>query len=194
MRHDIILDGYAFRLRPIGDADAKFVISLRSNPQLNRYLHPSSNRVEDQLDWFAEYYRRPGDYYFVLERKDNNASEGVVSVYNIDTEYRTGEWGRWIIKPGSIGAVESALLIYRVAFERLHLHVLYCRTMADNAKVVSFHDSCGIIQRTLLPLYFDIDGRRFDAVEHQIDTFTWAKICPRLEKLAQLTARRATLG
>ena len=68
MRHNLSIEGYAFRLRPIVDTDAAFVVALRSNPELNRYLHAGANRLKDQLAWLAQYYEREGAYYFVIER------------------------------------------------------------------------------------------------------------------------------
>lgn len=190
MRHNIWLEGYAYRLRPINDDDAEFVIDLRSNPKLNRYLHASSNKLEDQLAWFTQYYNRSDDYYFLLERQDNGVREGMIAIYEIDAINKIGEWGRWVLKPSSLAAVESVWLIYWVAFEIIKLKSVYCRTVAENTKVVSFHDSCGIVECQLLPNYFDINGRRMDAIEHRVNSDTWTRIRPRLEKLAQLTARK----
>jgi RimJ/RimL family protein N-acetyltransferase len=189
MRHNLTLAGPAFRLRPIADADAALVLQLRGNLMLNRYLHPVSKHVGDQLVWLARYYERPGDYYFIVERQDSGAAEGVISLYDIDSQAACGEWGRWILKPGSLAAAESAWLIYRCAFEQLELERVYCRTVAANAPVVSFHDSCGIADKRLLPNYFELGGKRVDAVEHQVTIQIWGEIGPRLEKLAERTAR-----
>lgn len=194
MRHDLTLEGHAFRLRPITDADALLLVELRGNPELNYYLHASSNRVEDQLAWLARYYEREGDYYFVLERRASRMPEGVLSLYNIDPATHSGEWGRWILKPGSLGAVESAWLIYRAALELLGLDSVYCRTVANNEKVVSFHDSCGVTTCRILPHHFELGERKLDAVEHRVDRASWVKIAPRLERLALLTAQKATRG
>ena len=190
MKHSIIQEGHAFRLRPICDDDAELVVQLRSNPELNRYLHASSDRVEDQLAWFESYYTRTGDYYFVVEQCQTRQSEGVISIYDVDATRRTGEWGRWILRPGSLAAVESAWLIYRVAFEQLGLKKVYCRTIADNQKVVSFHDSCGISQRRRLRNFAEIRGQKMDVIEHEIDAASWKEIGPRLETVARLTVRR----
>lgn len=194
MRHDLTIIGSAFRLRPIGDADAFLILELRCNPYLNRYLHATSSTLEDQLAWLASYYERPGDYYFVIERKETGRPEGVISVYDIDPNAACGEWGRWILKPGSLAAVESAWLIYRCAFEQLGLESIYCRTVASNAAVVSFHDSCGIDNRRLLPGHFKLDGHRVDAVEHQVDRQSWVEIGPRMEKIVHFTSRRLQRG
>lgn len=189
MRHDLTLSGPAFRLRPIGDADAAWVLKLRGDVALNRYLHATSASLADQLAWFSRYYERPGDYYFVVERH-SASPEGVIAVYDVDSQAGCGEWGRWILAPGSLAAIESAWLIYRCAFELLGLQRVYCRTVADNTAVVSFHDSCGITYRRLLPAHVELNGRHVDAIEHSVDLDAWREIGPRLARLAQLTARR----
>ncbi len=194
MRHNVSIEGFAFRLRPVSDADAKLVLSLRNNPERNAYIHTTSENIEDQLKWLEAYYNRQDDYYFVIERIDSNIAEGVISLYDIDSMGACGEWGRWILKPESLAAVESAWLIYRCAFEKLKLRHVFCRTVADNRQVVAFHDSCGITKRSLLSDYFKIGGGVVDAVEHQIDLHLWSKINAKLEKLAQLTARRLRRG
>lgn len=194
MKHDLILEGPAFRLRPVVDADSPFVIGLRRNSSLNRYLHETSPNLESQLMWMSQYYERTNDYYFVVERRATGASEGLVSLYNVDTQAATGEWGRWILKSNSLAAVESTWLIYRCGFEKLNLKSVYCRTVAENEKAVSFHDSCGITTRRVLDDYFEFGGNRLDAVEHEVSYDSWAIIGPRLEKLALLTSRRLLNG
>lgn len=194
MRHDITLAGHGLRLRPIADADAGFVLQLRSDPALNRWLHATSGRLDDQLRWLAAYYARPGDWYFVIERLAGGAPEGVVALYDLDAASQAAEWGRWILRPGSLAAVESAWLVYRCAFERLGLAAAFCRTVADNARVVSFHDSCGITRRTTLPGHFTLGTQRVDAVEHRVERADWPALSARLEPLARLTARRLARG
>ena len=54
MRHNIHLEGYAFRLRPISDADAQFVLDLRCDPELARFIHSTPPRLSDQLAWLTE--------------------------------------------------------------------------------------------------------------------------------------------
>ena len=58
MRHDLSLEGSAFRLRPVSDADARLVVELRNNEALNSYLHATPPGLESQLAWLARYYDR----------------------------------------------------------------------------------------------------------------------------------------
>ena len=190
MRHDICIDGSVYRLRPVTDGDAVQILELRSNPELNHFLHATSGIIDDQLAWLANYYQRADDYYFVIERRSDGRSEGVIALYNIDWSTKAGEWGRWIIRSGSLAAIESAYLIYCVAFERFGLESVYCRTVAGNVKVVSFHDSCGIVNRKILPNHFDLAGGKHDAVEHCVDCAFWLDLRLRLERLVVSAAQR----
>lgn len=190
MLHDITIEGLALRLRPVTDADAALIIEFRSDEQRSRYLHQISLDVSDQLAWLARYYEREGDYYFVVERREGSYPEGLISIYNIERASNSGEWGRWILRSGSLAATESVWLIYRCAFESLMLESVYCRTVSANEKVVSFHDSCRIADRRLLPGFFSLNGQVLDAVEHRVTRSAWSELSPRLEKLSGLLAPR----
>ena len=106
MRHELSLAGAAFGLRPVRDDDAAFIVGLRSDPELGRWLNPTSPNVADQLAWLARYYERTGDYYFVIERLSNGAAEGLIGLY--DVEGGEAEWGRWLLKPGSLAAGDGS--------------------------------------------------------------------------------------
>jgi len=190
MLHDICVEGSVYRLRPVNDGDAAQVLELRCNPELNRFLHPTSGIIDDQMTWLASYYQREGDYYFTIERRSDGSCEGFISLYNMEGLAKTGEWGRWILRPGSLAAVESAYLIYKVAFDQFKLESAYSRTVADNFKVVSFHDSCGISNRKILPNHFEIAGNWHDAIEHCVERACWVELSPRLESLVALHAKR----
>lgn len=181
-------------MRPINDDDAAFVVRLRTDPSLNRYLHSTPLNVEKQITWLRDYYNRPNDYYFVIERRSNGVPEGVVSLYDIDPQTACGEWGRWVLKSNSLAAPESSWLIYRCAFEQIQLKSVYCRTVAANEAVVSFHDSVGFMNRTTLPRHFCIDGTPMDAIEHTVDLARWNEISPDLQRMAEIVARRLSRG
>lgn len=190
MRHDLVLEGAAFRLRPVGDADAAFIVGLRNDAALNRYLHPSAATIDEQLAWLASYYERRGDYYFVIERMAGNRAEGLIALYDIDEKNGSGYMGRWVIGKGSLAAIESAWLVYRVGFEMLDLKYIYTRTVAENEAVVSFHDSCNIVDRRVLPGYFHFGGRTYDAIEHRIYRAAWTSVSKEMEVSSKRLANR----
>ncbi|MGA2936324.1 MAG: GNAT family N-acetyltransferase [Syntrophobacteraceae bacterium] len=189
MQHEIRIDGFAFALRPVTTGDAERIVELRSNPQLSRYLHPVSANVSLQREWIQTYFSRPGDYYFAVERRGHETVEGFAGIYDLDPERRRAEWGRWVLEPGSLAAVESALLVYRVAFEMLELDEVYCRTVAENRSGVSFHDSCGLV-RSDRTGFVELSGVRFSFIEHRLARGEWPEVKARLSGLAIRIAGR----
>ena len=189
MEHELAIQGHAFRLRPVVDSDAQLIVALRTDKKINRYLHSTSARVNDQLDWLSAYYSRSGDYYFAVESMVG-MTEGFISIYDVDSVDSVAEWGRWILRPGSLAAVESVFLVYRVAFELLRLRAVFCRTVLNNRSVVSFHDSCGVSSRRLLQGFFHIGGSATDAVEHRLSIENWMQIRGRMDDLSGAIARR----
>ncbi|HEY0997828.1 MAG TPA: GNAT family N-acetyltransferase [Gemmatimonadaceae bacterium] len=189
MRHELRVEGAFVRLRPIRVEDAPFVAELRGAPERAKHLHRGDTSVEAQERWLRAYEDRAGDYYFVIERVADAGPEGLVGIYDVTD--REAEWGRWILRPGSLAAAESALLTYRCAFEGLGLPELYCRTLARNASVVSFHDSAGARRAGVLPAHFEIDGERLDAVEHRVGAGEWPGVRERLGRIAEAVAMRA---
>jgi RimJ/RimL family protein N-acetyltransferase len=192
MRHDIRLIGHAFALRPIELDDARLIVELRGDAERTRFLHPVPLDVAMQAEYLERYFEREGDYYFVVERIGGAAKgpEGLVSIYNLEPDAARAEWGRWILRDGSLAAVESAWLIYRVAFECLGLNEVYCLTLSESLEVLSFHDRAGLARMRHLEGVIEIGGRPRDAIEHVLTREQWPEVCAKLERLALGLARR----
>jgi 2-polyprenyl-3-methyl-5-hydroxy-6-metoxy-1,4-benzoquinol methylase/RimJ/RimL family protein N-acetyltransferase len=176
------MNGHAFCLRPVQVDDAAFILELRSDPERNRYLHRISTGVNAQRRWIETYFERLRDYYFVIENRLTGRREGTIGIVS-------NEWGRWIVRAGSLAALESACLIYRVGFEVLGLAAILCRTVAENTAAVEFHRSFGLEKVRTLPGYFERDGRLLDAVEMRLTRPQWESIRDGVEgKAARLAA------
>jgi RimJ/RimL family protein N-acetyltransferase len=191
MRHDIHLSGFAFSLRPIELDDAELLVSLRGDPELTRFMSQIPRDVRRQEEFLRGYFEREGDYYFVVDRRDaaDQHAEGIVAIYDVDFDTCRAEWGRWVIRPRSLAAVESAWMIYRVGFERLGLGEMYCHTLIDNGSVLSFHDKAGLIRRKEIAGFYEVEGRPRDVVQHVLTRDRWpqtsAHLASRAERLAE---------
>ena len=191
MRHDLRITGDAFGLRPAGLADVDFIVALRTDPERARFIRTTSPDRADQERWMQAYFERPDDYYWIVEHLGTSRPEGTIGIYAVEPDLRTAEWGRWILRRGSVAAAESALLVYRMAFGPLALDDLVCRTLADNTQVVSFHDSCGLRTERRLPRYVELDGVMHDAIEQRMTRTLWPSCEPALAKKAAAAARIA---
>lgn len=190
MKHNFSLDGFNYRLRPVRISDAQFIIDVRlEDAERNKYIHKISRDIKLQEDWINSYFERPGDYYFVVDNRITGESEGLISIY--DEKDGKAEWGRWVLKRNSLAAAESVDLMYRIAFEKIGLVELYCRTVQINKEVVSFHDSIGEKTRCIIQNAFNIDGNDYNAVEQYADKIVFYKeIHPLLEKQASMIFKR----
>ena len=165
MKKTIIKEGMVYRLRPINYEDAEFILDVRlEDAQRNKYIHPVKNDTGLQIEWLKNYFERENDYYFVVENRFNDKKEGLISIYNI--ENNKAEWGRWIIKKGSLAAIESVNLMFLTAFEDLELNEVYARTIKDNIQTVKFHEQNKEKTRGILKNFFELNGIYYDAVEH----------------------------
>lgn len=190
MRHDLSATGSAFGLRPITLADARFVVELRTGSSRSEFLHRIAADVPHQEAYLARYFSRPGDYYFVIYRLESGHPEGTVGLYDVDRDAGTAQWGRWIVQEGSLAALESAVLLYGLAFDRLALKMVYCRTVTANTSVVSFHRSFGLTTHGLLPRHFGIGDQMYDAIEQRLTREQWSDIRAGVRATAARLAKR----
>jgi RimJ/RimL family protein N-acetyltransferase len=188
VRHSLEIDGSAFRLRPVRLEDAAFIVELRSDPERGRYLHRGCTGTSSQEEWLRKYFKTPGDFYFIIENRFSGTREGTAGIYNVDPTHRGAECGRWILRRGSLAAVESACLVYRLGFEQLALDALYCRTIAENASALAFHDSFGVERVCRLPRYFEWEGRPLDAIEGRLTRRRWLGMRDAMEAKAARAA------
>ena len=185
MKHNIKTTGFSYRIRPVTVEDAPFIIETRlENEEKSQYIHRVSTDLKKQENWLNEYFKRPDDYYFVIENLFNGQKEGLISIYNI--KGKEAEWGRWVLKNGSLAAVESVALIYQTAFEKLNLDELYTKTVEDNVSVVNFHKSINAKMRRVIENEFELDGKYYNAVEQYVDReYYFSDIKPLLETKTQ---------
>jgi RimJ/RimL family protein N-acetyltransferase len=187
VRHDFSTRGVAFGLRPVRVDDAETLLQLRTHSARTRFLNRGGETVEAQRMWLNSYFDHADDYYFIVYSLSNGRADGALTLCNVDARTRSGEWGRWVVRPGSSAAVESAMLAYRIGFESLRLERIYSRTLAQNAHVISFHDSCGVA-RAPDEIVVQFEGKPAFAVEHHLDVSDWPAVEQRLDRLARRIA------
>lgn len=168
MKKNIIIEGVSYRLRPVTLDDASFIIKLRlEDLSRTKYINPISDDRELQEQWISEYQQKENDYYFVVENVFTNRAEGLIGIYDI-VDGRA-EWGRWVVSKSSMSAMESVDLVYQVAFNKLGLDELYCRTIVENSAVVTFHDNLPQKRRQIIEKYVLLNNVKYDVVEHYVD-------------------------
>lgn len=187
------VEGRAFRLRPIEFGDAEFVVRLRVDVRAQGRLHPISSEVADQREWLERYFAREGDWYWIVERRDRTP-EGTIGLYDLDPATGRAEWGRWILRSGSLAAPESALLMYSFAFEEIGLKEVRCRTVSTNAPVISFHNRTGLETVGTEVGAFVLGDESVDAVKHRLLLERWPATRALLDRSAANAAQLLERG
>lgn len=131
-------------LRSAAKEDAPFILELRLNPRLSRFIGKTDPSLEKQEQWIEQKRAQAGDYHLIIESPAGKPY-GTIAVYDIDGKNNRAEWGRWVIREEAdfFVAFESAALMYHFAFNTLKLKELYFGVQNGNAKVINFHTAFG---------------------------------------------------
>jgi RimJ/RimL family protein N-acetyltransferase len=139
LKTEVVL-GKNINLRVATENDAEFILDLRLDPLLNKYIGQTDPSIEKQRSWIKNSFAKTNDFHFIIESKEGKPY-GTIAIYNIDYEKGVAEWGRWVIKPGSFIfiPVESTILAFYFAFTKLGLKKLTGGANNKNKQVVNFH-------------------------------------------------------
>lgn len=143
---DFELDRYGLHVRLAQVEDSLFILSLRTDEKLSRFIHATDNDLEKQIAWMREYKKREqagSDYYFVYEQ--DGKAIGVNRIYNIDYEKGICTGGSWICAPGVNfeSSVATMLLERDIIFEFLEAKVDAFDVRKENKQVLKLHTRVG---------------------------------------------------
>ena len=143
---DFICEKYGVKFRFVNENDARFIIKLRTNPKLTRFIHNTDIDIDKQKEWIRNYKIREKngtDYYFVVNYKDNPV--GLIRIYNIHGKVFTV--GSIIMGPDAPihCALAATILTKEIAFEILDLELedTFDGVHVDNKQVVKLSLSWG---------------------------------------------------
>lgn len=162
------LEGPRLRLRLVEPDDASYIHGLRMDPRYNQHLSPVTGTADDQRAWIERYKAREAEgreYYYLIERRDNGVTCGVVRLYDIAGDSFT--WGSWILdhnKPAK-AALESAVLSFSAGFEQLACLRGILDVRRENAHAQSFYRRFGMTETGSdeMNIYFEYQRDAFEA-------------------------------
>ncbi len=129
----------------MGIEDAEFILALRLDDTKNKYLSPIDHSLESQREWIRRYQQSENQAYFVICDNQNN-SLGTVRIY--DPLGESFSWGSWILRTGAptSAAIESSLMVYRLATEHWGFRAAHFQVDKNNAAVLRFHERFGAVR------------------------------------------------
>lgn len=163
---DFTLERYGLRVRYVNKDDAEFIVRLRTDEKLSRFINTTSPNVNDQIDWIKTYKQREldgTDYYFIFESQ-NSEKLGVCRLYDInDRDFTIGSW--LFKKDSPMGAAILADIITReIGFELYPEKTLLFDVKLDNINVnryqATYHPE--VIRESEDTRYYQLDRESFE--------------------------------
>ena len=163
---DFSINRYGLHVRLVQEDDAEFILSLRTNEKLARFINATSADVSQQIEWTRIYKKREAsgtDYYFVFE-KPQGTPVGVCRIYDVEPGRFTT--GSWLFSPSApVGASILADIITReIAWELWPDAVQFFDVKKDNTTVNKYHTTfrAKIIRETEDDCFYSCSRENFE--------------------------------
>lgn len=121
-----LLKADGIKMRLVEKDDAGFILSLRTDKRLGRFLSVTSSELNAQIKWIEDYKKREAEkkeYYFIYEDA-NKKNWGTIRIYHITKKGFT--IGSWICEPGDKNKIAIKAWLLGVQFGFNTLQKEYC--------------------------------------------------------------------
>ena len=137
---DYKIEKYGMMARFVDESDAQFIVDIRTDESLSKYLHATDNDLQRQIDWIRAYKLRETEgreYYFIFYVGDT--PYGLERIYNIKND--SYEHGSLVFKKESpFGASIKADIITReIGFNLLGKQTNFFDVSKGNNGVIEYH-------------------------------------------------------
>jgi len=156
---------YGIILRTVELVDAAFILSLRTNPELNQYISNTLPDISSQINWIQKYKLKEKsglEYYFVAQDQHGNKF-GTIRLYNFDkTSFELGSW--LFIKNSPFAmAVKAHFIGLEIGFEILKADYCKIEVRKKNKNVLSYVEDFkpAIVNEDDLNKYFSLSKENF---------------------------------
>ncbi len=137
---DYRIKKYGLEARLVKEEDAAFIIKLRTDPTLSRFIHATDLDLQKQIDWIRSYKEREKvglEYYFIFSI--DGITYGLERIYDIQNNSFTH--GSLVFDANSpFGASIKADIITReIGFNTLDKECNFFDVSKGNSGVISYH-------------------------------------------------------
>lgn len=166
-----MIEGKSLNFRDAHESDARFILSLRRDPEKSRYLSVVASEIEQQQAWLQRYTFATDQAYFVIEHQQQPI--GTVRLY--DAQGDSFCWGSWILSNccPTHAALESALMVYAYALDHLGFQASHFDVRRGNERVWNFHERFGAqkVAETELDYVYKISHQAITTSRHRYRRF-----------------------
>lgn len=163
-----IIEGKNVILRPITDEDTDHIIKWRNSDYVRRnFIYQTLFTPESHRQWLSEKVAKGLVKQFIIHSKAAGKDVGSVYLRDIDQVHKRAEFGIFIGEKDMIGhgiGSECIPLIVEYGFERLGLHKVFLRVLADNMIARRSYEKAGFMQEAYLKDEVCIHGEYKDLI------------------------------
>lgn len=154
------VESLGLTVRLVNEGDVDYILSLRTNKFLTRFIHQTDDDRDAQIEWIRRYKQREAEgreYYFIYLLNGNPI--GVNRIYNIFEYY--GTIGSWICNPGNEAelSLKTYILMFDMMFEHIKLDITLFDVRKVNKHVWKLHKLLGAMSvgESDIDYYFTLD-------------------------------------
>lgn len=155
-------------LRPMTEEDTDRIVSWRNQPNVkNFFIYRADFTREGHLYWLHEVVEKGDACQMIICDSVTDQPLGSVYIRDIDRVHHKGEYGIFIGEEAARGrgvGTEAAQLMIRYGFEKLGLHRIYLRVLADNERAIRSYEKAGFKKEGYLYQDVCINGEYVDIV------------------------------
>jgi len=138
-------------LRLLEMDDLPLTLSWRNQDNIRKwFIHTDIIQEEKHYSWFERYRELDNDFVFMILAKDlENQPVGQISLYNINWEAGSAEYGRLMIgnsiAQGKGYAKQATVLLLDFALNTLGLGEVFLEVKSDNISAMAVYKSAGFV-------------------------------------------------
>jgi len=137
----LLFEKFQVRRRLVEIRDSSFILSLRTNERLSKFISTTENNLSKQEKWIELYKIREinmQEFYFIFE-SDKNIPYGLIRIYNIDEHsFEIGSWIFTVNSPEGL-SILADLSVRDFAFENFNFDFCRFEVRKMNNAVAAYH-------------------------------------------------------
>lgn len=135
------IDRYGLTLRLVEPEDSEFILALRNDESLGRYISATSLKLEDQVNWIKQYKIRESqglEYYFIT-LGPNGERWGTTRLSELNGDcFELGSWLFSSEAPFGV-AIKADIITKEIGFDTLNFNACKFNVRKENKSVLKYH-------------------------------------------------------
>ena len=135
-------------LKEVSVKDVDYILKLRTDKSLSKYLNHTPKNKNKQIVWLNEYFvrrQKNEEFYFIFQIKKKKIYKNLGFARIIKLKDNTFHFGGWILQKNTKPwiALECCLSIYEYAFNYLNYKKCLLWINLKNLDVIKYHKTLG---------------------------------------------------